>query len=47
LVLHKGKVVERGTHAELLAAKGEYYAMWEKQTITEDKATDEVTETNE
>ncbi|KAF2494298.1 hypothetical protein BU16DRAFT_528418 [Lophium mytilinum] len=31
LVLHKGKVHERGTHAELLALKGKYANMWEKQ----------------
>ncbi|EMR71362.1 putative heavy metal tolerance protein [Eutypa lata UCREL1] len=38
LVLHKGKIVERGTHSELLASKGSYFAMWEKQTTTEKKA---------
>ncbi|KAK7738419.1 hypothetical protein SLS62_011407 [Diatrype stigma] len=37
LVLHQGKIAERGTHSELLAAKGRYYAMWEKQTTTEEK----------
>lgn len=35
MVLHKGKIVERGTHAELLAAGGEYHAMWMKQTVAE------------
>ncbi|KAI1392406.1 uncharacterized protein F4822DRAFT_128197 [Hypoxylon trugodes] len=39
LVLHRGKIVERGTHAELLEAQGRYYAMWQKQTTTEDKKT--------
>lgn len=37
IVLHKGKIVERGTHGELLALKGRYHAMWEKQTNTERK----------
>ncbi|KAL6414129.1 ATP-binding cassette, subfamily B [Ilyonectria robusta] len=37
VVLHKGKVVERGTHGELLSLKGRYHAMWEKQTNTERK----------
>ena len=30
-VLEKGKVVETGSHAELLAEKGLYYAMWRQQ----------------
>ncbi|KAI1638457.1 hypothetical protein F4809DRAFT_600074 [Biscogniauxia mediterranea] len=40
LVLHQGKITERGTHSELLAAQGRYYAMWQKQTTTEKKATE-------
>jgi len=40
VVLHKGKVVECGTHAELLALNGSYYAMWEKQTTAEKEKTE-------
>lgn len=32
LVLKAGRVVERGTHAELVAAGGEYAALWRRQT---------------
>ena len=32
LVLRRGKIVERGTHAELLANQGEYAALWRRQT---------------
>ncbi|KAF7557361.1 hypothetical protein G7Z17_g709 [Cylindrodendrum hubeiense] len=38
IVVHKGQIVERGTHDELLALQGRYHAMWEKQTTTEKKA---------
>jgi ATP-binding cassette subfamily B protein len=31
LVLHHGRVVERGTHVQLLEANGEYARMWELQ----------------
>lgn len=37
IVLHKGKVVEKGTHAELIMMGGSYHAMWQKQTTTEKK----------
>lgn len=37
-VLEKGKVVETGSHAELVAEKGLYYAMW-RQQIGERKIT--------
>jgi len=30
-VLEKGKIVERGSHQELLEVKGLYYAMWRQQ----------------
>jgi ABC-type transport system involved in Fe-S cluster assembly fused permease/ATPase subunit len=35
VVLHKGSIVERGTHPELLALGGRYHSMWEKQTTAE------------
>ena len=31
IVLLNGRIVERGTHLELLNAKGEYYRLWMKQ----------------
>ena len=31
LVLHDGRVAERGSHSELLAMKGRYAGMWKKQ----------------
>ncbi|PSN75465.1 ATP-binding cassette-type vacuolar membrane transporter-like protein Hmt1 [Corynespora cassiicola Philippines] len=34
LVVDKGEVVERGTHAELLALKGRYAELWGKQTAS-------------
>lgn len=37
VVLHKGEIIERGTHSELLALQGRYHAMWEKQTTIEKK----------
>ena len=40
LVLHSGKVVESGTHEELLALKGRYATMWRKQ-IRAQKAAEE------
>lgn len=40
VVLHKGKIVERGTHSELLMQGGSYHAMWQKQTTTEKKETE-------
>ena len=40
LVLHSGRVVERGTHDELLTMKGKYASMWRKQ-IRAQKAAEE------
>ena len=31
MVMHKGQIVEHGTHAELLEAKGAYYRLYESQ----------------
>ena len=31
LVLDRGRVVERGTHAELLALGGRYMSLWERE----------------
>ena len=38
LVLHEGKVAEKGTHDELLAQKGRYASMWKKQVRAEKAA---------
>lgn len=31
IVMHDGKIVEEGTHAQLLKMKGRYYSLWQKQ----------------
>ena len=31
LVLHKGELLEQGTHSELLALNGQYAQMWQLQ----------------
>ncbi|MFJ5851463.1 SmdB family multidrug efflux ABC transporter permease/ATP-binding protein [Enterobacter cancerogenus] len=38
LVLHRGQVVERGTHIELLEAKGRYWQMYQLQLAGEEMA---------
>ncbi|MHA0916943.1 SmdB family multidrug efflux ABC transporter permease/ATP-binding protein [Kosakonia cowanii] len=38
LVLHRGQAVERGTHQQLLAAKGRYYQMYQLQLAGEELA---------
>jgi ATP-binding cassette, subfamily B, bacterial len=35
IVLHAGEIAEQGTHDELLALKGRYYSLWQKQTNQE------------
>jgi ATP-binding cassette subfamily B protein len=42
-VLERGRIAEQGRHAELLASKGLYYAMW-RQQIGERTAVTELTE---
>lgn len=32
-VVHKGKIIETGTHAELLCKRGYYYKLTERQHI--------------
>jgi ABC-type multidrug transport system fused ATPase/permease subunit len=34
IVIRKGKVLERGTHEELIALKGIYYALHRAQSLT-------------
>jgi len=36
-VLDHGKIVERGTHGSLLAARGLYAQMWERQLARPDE----------
>jgi ATP-binding cassette subfamily B protein len=31
IVMHEGKIIEDGTHAELLKLKGRYHSLWQKQ----------------
>lgn len=38
IVLDEGKIVEEGTHSELLQQKGYYYQLYEKQTMEEEEA---------
>jgi ATP-binding cassette subfamily B protein len=39
LVLRRGRIVERGGHEELLERRGEYAALWRRQTRAADTAT--------
>jgi len=37
LVLEHGRIIERGTHGQLLAANGAYAQMWERQQARPDE----------
>ena len=43
LVMELGRILERGTHAELLAANGRYAEMWRLQQSSEAKVAPDVT----
>ena len=46
LVMNQGRIVERGTHAELLSTGSDYKAMWElQQQESAEKETEKVAET--
>lgn len=36
IVMQQGKIIEDGTHAQLLKQKGRYYSLWQKQTAQEE-----------
>ena len=42
LVLDRGEILERGTHAELLAADGRYAGMWAMQQQASERVLDEI-----
>src|SRR5471032_2667391 len=44
LVLDHGRIVERGTHPQLLAADGLYAQMWQRQQASQDDEQDELIE---
>ncbi|NNE44874.1 MAG: ATP-binding cassette domain-containing protein, partial [Gemmatimonadetes bacterium] len=41
LVIEAGKIVENGTHGELIARKGRYHGLYTQQRLRESTATDE------
>ncbi len=38
VVMEDGKIVENGSHAELLARKGQYAELWARQATVDDSA---------
>jgi len=40
VVLERGKIVEQGSHQELLARGGDYARLWERHAITRTAGTD-------
>ena len=42
LVLDAGRIIERGSHAELLAANGRYAEMWAMQQQASERIEDEI-----
>ena len=49
IVMDKGKIIEQGTHKELLEKKGQYYRLWEMQqgnfVLRQDESVDKQNET--
>ena len=45
LVMDKGRIIERGSHQELLAARGFYFHMWELQQQEEQTRAHQVDDT--
>jgi ATP-binding cassette subfamily B protein len=42
LVMDKGRIIERGTHTELMALAGAYAQMWERQQHSYDTASNAI-----
>jgi ATP-binding cassette subfamily B protein len=41
LVMDHGRIIERGTHAQLLAMQGAYAQMWERQQVRQEEGSDQ------
>lgn len=42
IVMHRGKIVERGPHTDLLAARGKYYELWRQQSQSKETMASEL-----